>query len=107
MSATCRSELAASGGRSHTSRIELYPTIPPHQPRNLLTILSLVSVGAGVSVIPRTLAAAGFPGVAFKTLRGEAPINEVSVVWRADNRSPVLARALQALGLAPARGAAA
>lgn len=83
------------------------PAIPPHQPRNLLTILSLVSVGAGVSVIPRTLAAAGFPGVAFKPLRGEAPINEVSVVWRADNRSPVLARALQALGLAPARGASA
>ncbi|WP_425068618.1 LysR substrate-binding domain-containing protein [Reyranella sp.] len=83
------------------------PTIPPHQPRNLLTILSLVSVGAGVSVIPGTLAAAGFPGVAFKPLLGEAPINEVSVVWRADNRSPVLARALQALGLARTRSASA
>lgn len=77
------------------------PMIPPHQARNLLTILSLVSVGAGVSVVPRTLAAAGFPGVVFKRLRGQAPINEVSVVWRADNRSPVLARALHALGLAP------
>jgi DNA-binding transcriptional LysR family regulator len=77
------------------------PRIPPHQARNLLTILSLVSVGAGVSVVPRTLAAAGFPGVVFKRLRGQAPINEVSVVWRADNRSPVLAQALQALGLAP------
>jgi DNA-binding transcriptional LysR family regulator len=76
------------------------PTIPPHQARNLLTILSLVSVGAGVSVVPRTLASAGFPGVVFKRLLGQAPINEVSVVWRADNRSPVLARALQALGLA-------
>ena len=73
------------------------PTIPPHQARNLLTILSLVSVGAGVSVVPRTLA--GVPGVVFKRLRGQVPINEVSVVWRADNRSPVLARALQALGL--------
>ncbi len=79
------------------------PAIPPHQPRNLLTILSLVSVGAGVSVIPRTLATAGFPGVVFKRILGEAPINEVSVVWRADNRSPVLARVLQALDLAQTR----
>jgi DNA-binding transcriptional LysR family regulator len=77
------------------------PAIPPHQPRNLLTILSLVSVGAGVSVIPSTLAAAGFPGVTFMRIRGEAPIAEVSALWKPDNRSPVLARALAALGLDP------
>lgn len=76
------------------------PAIPPHQPRNLLTILSLVSVGAGVSVVPSTLASAGFPGVTFRRIRGEAPINEVSALWKPENRSPVLARALQALGLA-------
>lgn len=75
------------------------PAIPPHQPRNLLTILSLVSVGAGVSVIPSTLASAGFPGVTFIRIRGEAPIAEVSALWKPDNRSAVLARALQALGL--------
>jgi DNA-binding transcriptional LysR family regulator len=77
------------------------PAIPPHQPRNLLTILSLVSVGAGVSVIPSTLAAAGFPGVTFMRIRGEAPIAEVSALWKPDNRSPVLARALAALRLDP------
>jgi DNA-binding transcriptional LysR family regulator len=80
--------------------VDISPTIPPHQPRNLLTILSLVSVGAGVSVVPNTLAKAGFPGVTFMRIRGEAPINEVSALWRPDNRSPVLARALRALDLA-------
>ena len=75
------------------------PTIAPHQPRNLLTVLSLVSVGAGVSLIPRSLARAGFPGVTFMALAGEAPVAEVSAVWKTDNRSPVLARALQALQL--------
>jgi DNA-binding transcriptional LysR family regulator len=75
------------------------PVIPPHQPRNLLTILSLVSVGAGVSVIPGTLAAAGFPGVSFMGIKGEPPVSEVSALWRPDNRSPVLQRALAALKL--------
>ncbi|GEP58011.1 LysR substrate-binding domain-containing protein [Reyranella soli] len=76
------------------------PTIPPHQPRNLLTILSLVSVGAGVSVVPSTLAASGFPGVTFMRIKGEAPVAEVSALWKPDNRSPVLKRALSALRLA-------
>jgi DNA-binding transcriptional LysR family regulator len=76
------------------------PAIPPHQPRNLLTILSLVSVGAGVSVIPSTLAAAGFPGVSFMRIRGQNLIAEVSALWKPDNASPVLARALSAMGLA-------
>jgi DNA-binding transcriptional LysR family regulator len=75
------------------------PVIPPHQPRNLLTILSLVSVGAGVSVVPSTLAASGFPGVTFRSIQGEAPVAEVSALWRPDNRSPVLQRALAALDL--------
>ena len=79
------------------------PAIPPHQPRNLLTILSLVSVGAGVSVIPSTLAAAGFPGVTFMPIRGPKLSTEVSALWKPDNRSPVLARALSALRLGPAR----
>jgi len=76
------------------------PTIPPHQPRNLLTILSLVSVGAGVSVVPSTLAASGFPGVTFMRIKGEAPVAEVSALWKPGNRSPVLKRALSALRLA-------
>jgi DNA-binding transcriptional LysR family regulator len=77
----------------------LTPTIPPHQPRNLLTILSLVSAGAGVSVVPSTLAASGFPGVTFLRLMGKPPVAEVSAVWKPTNASPVLGRALAALGL--------
>lgn len=75
------------------------PVIPPHQPRNLLTVLSLVSVGAGVSVVPTTLAASGFPGVRFLTIRGAKLISEVSALWNPGNRSPMLARALAALRL--------
>ncbi len=77
------------------------PVIAPHQPRNLLTILSLVSVGAGVSVVPRSLATASFPGVRIIRIRGEGPIAEVSALWKPDNRSPVLARALGALDMLP------
>ncbi len=81
----------------------LSPVIPPHQPRNLLTILSLVSVGAGVSVVPSTIAASGFPGVAFMRIQGDAPVAEVSALWKPENRSPILARSLVALGLTAPR----
>jgi DNA-binding transcriptional LysR family regulator len=71
----------------------------PHQPRHLLTILSMVSMGAGISLVPSSLAGAGFPSVAFIKIRGRTPITEVSVIWNPENRSPVLARAIQVLGL--------
>jgi DNA-binding transcriptional LysR family regulator len=77
----------------------LNPVVPPHQPRNLLTILSLVSVGAGVSVVPKTLAASGFPGVTFMRIRGVRLFAETSAIWKPDNRSPGLARVLAALKL--------
>lgn len=75
------------------------PTIPPHQPRNLLTVLSLVSAGAGVSVVHGTLAASRFPGVTFLKLQGKPPVAEVSAVWKPTNTSPVLGRALAAIDL--------
>ena len=74
----------------------------PHQPRHLLTMLSMVSMGAGISLVPVSLANAGFPSVSFIKIRGPAPVTEVSVLWSPENRSPVLARALQVLGLASA-----
>ncbi len=77
------------------------PAIAPHQPRNLLTVLSLVSVGAGVSVVPRSLATASFPSVKVIGIRGTAPTTEISALWQPHNRSPVLARALEALDLLP------
>ncbi|WP_421997409.1 LysR substrate-binding domain-containing protein [Reyranella sp.] len=82
------------------------PVIPPHEPRNLLTVLSLVSVGAGVSVVPATLAASGFPGVTFLAIRGTRLVSEVSALWKPDNRSPGLARALAALRFAGRRARA-
>lgn len=74
------------------------PTIP-HQPRHMLSILSLVSMGAGVSFLPRSLAAAGFPGVTFLDIAGEAPTIELAVLWHPANHSPALATALKLLRL--------
>lgn len=58
-------------------------------------------MGAGISLVPASLASAGFPSVSFIKIRGPAPVTEVSVVWNPANRSPVLGRALKVLGLAP------
>lgn len=71
----------------------------PHQPRHLLTILSLVSMGAGISLVPGSLVSAAFPNVAFIKIRGTPPVTEVSVLWNPANPSPVLRRALQILDL--------
>jgi DNA-binding transcriptional LysR family regulator len=71
----------------------------PHQPRHLLTVLSLISMGAGISLVPSSLASAGFPSVSFIKIRGAVPVTEVSVLWSPANQSPVLSQALRALGL--------
>lgn len=74
------------------------PTIL-HQPRHMLSILSLVSMGAGVSFLPRSLAAAGFPGVTFLDIAGEVPKIELAVMWNANNQSAALKNALARLRL--------
>ncbi|MFT3805080.1 MAG: LysR substrate-binding domain-containing protein [Burkholderiaceae bacterium] len=71
------------------------PSIP-HRARDMLAMISLVSIGAGVSIVPRWLTAAGFPDVRFLRLHA-SPTVELALAWNPDNRSPVLARALVAL----------
>lgn len=68
-----------------------------HQPRHLLSILSLVSMGAGVSLLPRSLAAAKFPGVAFVEVSRNVPSVEIAAVWSQKNRSTILAKAVDQL----------
>lgn len=74
------------------------PTIL-HQPRHMLSILSLVSMGAGVSFLPRSLASAGFPGVTFLDIVGKAPNIELAVLWNPKSHSPALDSALKRLRL--------
>lgn len=69
----------------------------PHRARDMLAMISLVSIGAGVSIVPRWLTAAGFPDTRFLAIAGGVPEVELALAWNPGNDSPVLARALAAL----------
>jgi DNA-binding transcriptional LysR family regulator len=69
----------------------------PHRARDMLAMISLVSIGSGVSIVPRWLTAAGFPDTHFLAIAGGAPTVELALAWNPANDSPVLARALAAL----------
>lgn len=72
------------------------PSIP-HRARDMLAMISLVSIGSGVSIVPRWLTASGFPDVHYLDIEGDAPVVELVLAWNPRNTSPVLARALTAL----------
>lgn len=69
----------------------------PHRARDMLAMISLVSIGAGVSIVPRWLDATGFPDVRCLRIRGPSPIVELVLAWNPENPSPVLKRALSTL----------
>jgi DNA-binding transcriptional LysR family regulator len=68
-----------------------------HQAGHMMTYISLVAIGAGVSLVPASMAKAGMAGVTFVRLKGNVPYSEVSLAWSPANPSPVLARVLQLL----------
>ena len=70
------------------------PTID-HQAGHMLTYLSLVAIGAGVSLVPSSMANAGLAGVRFLRIQGTAPYAEISLAWNPDDKSPMLARVLE------------
>jgi DNA-binding transcriptional LysR family regulator len=74
-----------------------------HQRQTLLNFLGLVAIGAGVTVVPASVARVAVTGTTYVRLSGDAPYSELSVVWNPENRSPVLARALRLVLPAPAR----
>ncbi|KVG66299.1 LysR substrate-binding domain-containing protein [Burkholderia pseudomultivorans] len=55
------------------------------------TIVSLVSAGMGVALVPQSLRNLRRTGVAYRPLAGEAPVVETGLVWRTGDVSPVLA----------------
>lgn len=77
----------------------------PHRARDMLAMISLVSIGSGVSIVPRWLTAAGFPDVRYLQIQGRIPMVELALAWNPANASPVLARALPALEATLAGGA--
>ena len=63
--------------------------------QDFLTAISLVSVGVGVSVVPRSVALNERPGVVYRNFDGFNPGTKLSVNYRRDNRSPHLFRFLE------------
>ncbi|MEC8033628.1 MAG: LysR substrate-binding domain-containing protein, partial [Pseudomonadota bacterium] len=55
------------------------------------TALSLVSVGAGVALVPEATSEAQLNGVAYRPILGDAPQTQLSLAYRRDNRSAVVA----------------
>ncbi len=55
------------------------------------TIVSLVSAGMGVALVPRSLRHLRRTGVVYRSLLAPGPLVETGLVWRAEEVSPVLA----------------
>jgi len=54
------------------------------------TIISLVSAGMGVALVPESLRHLARSGVRYLDLDGTPPLLETGVIWRRDDRSPIL-----------------
>ena len=54
------------------------------------TIVSLVSAGMGLALVPQSVSNLMRPGVEYRALRDTAPQVETGLAWRRDNPSPVL-----------------
>jgi DNA-binding transcriptional LysR family regulator len=71
------------------------------------TIISLVSAGLGVALIPASMRNLGRTGVVYRGLRERSPETEILVAWRQSDSGPALMRFLEAVdvvvGAPPAR----
>ncbi len=54
------------------------------------TIVSLVSAGMGLALVPQSVSNLMRPGVEYRALRDPTPLVETGCAWRRDNGSPVL-----------------
>jgi len=59
------------------------------------TIISLVSAGIGMALVPESIMSLRRPGVRYRKLRGARAVLEIGLAWRADNASPVLQRFIE------------
>ena len=65
-------------------------------PGTLLAVLTQVSVGAGVAIVPNVLTrVVNLPNVVFKTLAGEPIISEVAALFRKYEHSPTTKRLIE------------
>lgn len=61
------------------------------------TIISLVSSGLGIALVPASLRNLARAGVAYLPLAGDAPMLETGLAWRRDDLAPTLANFLDLL----------
>jgi DNA-binding transcriptional LysR family regulator len=61
------------------------------------TIVSLVSAGMGLALVPQSVSNLMRPGVEYRALAGPTPLVETGLAWRRDNASPVLRGFLELL----------
>jgi DNA-binding transcriptional LysR family regulator len=61
------------------------------------TIVSLVSAGMGLALVPQSVANLMRPGVEYRALADATPLVETGIAWRRDNPSPVLKGFLELL----------
>jgi DNA-binding transcriptional LysR family regulator len=54
------------------------------------TIVSLVSAGMGIALVPQSVSNLRRPGVEYRPLAHNSPMVETGLAWRRDNASPVL-----------------
>ena len=76
---------AARGGKAHIVQNAV----------QMQTIISLVSAGMGIALVPASLRHLARSGVRYLDLAGNPPMLETGIVWRADDASPTLTNFLQ------------
>jgi DNA-binding transcriptional LysR family regulator len=67
------------------------------------TIISLVSAGLGVAMIPASMRNLGRTGVVYRNLREPSPQTEILVAWRKGETAPALVRFLESVEAVVAR----
>ena len=77
----------ARGGKAHIVQNAI----------QMQTIISLVSAGMGIALVPASLRHLARTGVRYLDLLGGAPKLETGVIWRLDDRTPTLANFLAML----------
>ncbi|MCU0932053.1 MAG: LysR family transcriptional regulator [Serpentinimonas sp.] len=65
--------------------------------RHWLSVVSVVSQGLGVALVPEALALSGMAGVVFKPLAEEAPLYETYCLWKTDRDQGALGAFLNAV----------
>ncbi len=78
-------------GTREVARRGKFVPLSVESPGSLMAVLTQVSLGAGVAVVPVVVTEiVGLPNLVFKPLSGDAIISEVAALFRRDEKSPTV-----------------